>query len=380
MAEYRFDEIAFNSKEKKKPTEEDKYAYIGLEHLDSGSLTVSRWGSDVAPTGEKLVMRKGDVLFGKRRAYQKKVAIAPFNGIFSAHGMVLRPKEEVVTKEFFPLFISSDAFLDEAIKISVGSLSPTINWNDLKELKFKLPTKEEQKRIAPLIWAVIDTKNAHRNLLAATDELVKARFVEMFGDSETNLCQWKQSKIGDNCFVTKLAGFEYTKFIKYQDSGDVVMVKAQNVKNGVLNEKDLSYISDEVSDSLPRSQLASDDVVMTYVGANIGDVAIIDNKHKYHLAPNVAKIRPDKKVYNSRFFMQMLMMKTDYIVRNSSETAKAALGMERIRNLIVFVPPLTLQNQFADFVAQVDKSKVAIQKALVQDQSLLNSLMREYLG
>lgn len=92
MPEYCFDEIAINSKEKKKPTEEDKYTYIGLEHLDTGSLTVSRWGSEIAPTGDKLVMRKGDVLFGKRRAYQKKVAIAPFDGIFSAHGMVLRPR------------------------------------------------------------------------------------------------------------------------------------------------------------------------------------------------------------------------------------------------------------------------------------------------
>ena len=114
MPKFRFTEIAINSTEKKKPVEEDKFTYIGLEHLDSGTLTVSRWGSDIAPIGEKLVMKKGDVLFGKRRAYQKKVGIAPFDGIFSAHGMVLRPREEVITKEYFPLFISSDYFLNEA--------------------------------------------------------------------------------------------------------------------------------------------------------------------------------------------------------------------------------------------------------------------------
>ena len=183
MPEYRFDEIAINSKEKKKPTEEDKYTYIGLEHLDTGSLTVSRWGSEIAPTGEKLVMRKGDVLFGKRRAYQKKVAIAPFDGIFSAHGMVLQPREKVITKDFFPLFISSDYFLDEAIKISVGSLSPTINWSDLKELSFTIPSLEEQRKLAPVIWAAIDTKNAYKKLLLGIDELVKSQFIEMFGGS-----------------------------------------------------------------------------------------------------------------------------------------------------------------------------------------------------
>ena len=143
MPRYKFEDIAINSTAKKKPVEEDKYTYLGLEHLDSGTLKVSRFGSEVAPIGEKLIMNKGDVLFGKRRAYQKKVAIAPFDGIFSAHGMVLRPKTDVIDEKFFPLFISSDYFLDNAIKISVGSLSPTINWKDLKELEFELPDPVE---------------------------------------------------------------------------------------------------------------------------------------------------------------------------------------------------------------------------------------------
>ncbi|NCB44254.1 MAG: restriction endonuclease subunit S, partial [Clostridia bacterium] len=181
MAKYRFDEIAINSTAKKKPVEEDKYTYLGLENLDSCCLQVTRFGSDVAPIGEKLIMKKGDVLFGKRRAYQKKVAIAPFDGIFSAHGMVLRPKEKVVTKEFFPFFISSDYFLDAAIKISVGSLSPTINWSSLKELEFNLPDICEQKKLVGILCAANETKEAYKSLLSITDELVKSQFIEMFG-------------------------------------------------------------------------------------------------------------------------------------------------------------------------------------------------------
>ena len=176
MARYKFDQIAINSTEKKKPIEEDRFTYLGLEHLDSGSLKVTRYGSELAPIGEKLVMKKGDVLFGKRRAYQKKVAIAPFDGIFSAHGMVLRPKEEVVDKDFFPLFISSDYFLDAAIKISVGSLSPTINWRDLRELEFALPDLKEQRRLAAVLWALNDTIEAYKKLISATDDLVKSKF------------------------------------------------------------------------------------------------------------------------------------------------------------------------------------------------------------
>lgn len=136
----------------------------------------------MAPVGEKLIMKKGDILFGKRRAYQKKVAIAPFDGIFSAHGMVLRPNESVVNKEYFPFFISSDYFLNEAIRISVGSLSPTINWRDLKELEFELPSIEEQERLAELLWAAYDLKESYKKLIAVTDEIVKSQFTEMFNN------------------------------------------------------------------------------------------------------------------------------------------------------------------------------------------------------
>ena len=85
MTRYRFDQIAENSTAKKKPEESDRDRYVGLEHLDPGTLEVTRWGAEVTPKGDKLLMKKGDILFGRRRAYQKKVSIAPFDGIFSAH-------------------------------------------------------------------------------------------------------------------------------------------------------------------------------------------------------------------------------------------------------------------------------------------------------
>ena len=183
---YRFDKIAFNSTAKKTPTESDKEHYIGLEHIDSECLEITRWGSDVAPIGEKLIMKKGDVLFGKRRAYQRKLAIAPFDGIFSAHGMVLRPNEEVVDKNYFPFFMSSDLFMERAVQISVGGLSPTINWKDLREQEFPLPPLAEQKVLADKLWAAYRLKESYKKLLAATEEMVKSQFIEMQVNSNFN--------------------------------------------------------------------------------------------------------------------------------------------------------------------------------------------------
>ena len=314
-----------------------------------------------------LVAGNGDLnvkyYLGKFDAYQRTYIIESNN------------KEKLLVRY---LYYFLDKYVETLREQSIGGVIKYIKLGNLTEAYIPLPSLDEQRKIAAVLDKVSDLIAKRKQQLDKLDELVKSRFVEMFGDPIINSMHWMEELIGDSCFVTKLAGFEYTQYIHYGDSGDVVMVKAQNVKNGKLNRKDLSYISNEVSNSLPRSQLAAGDVVMTYVGANIGGVAVIDDEYKYHLAPNVAKIRPDAEKYNSVYFMYMLMFLNSYVVGNSADTAKAALGMERIRKLKIFTPPIGLQEQFAAFVAQVDKSKFAIQKSLQKLKMLKSALMQEY--
>ena len=315
------------------------------------------------------------VIIGRKGSINNPIYVEePFWNVDTAFG--LSAKREILMPRYLYYFCQYFDFerLNKAVTI------PSLTKSDLLKIELKLPTIETQKKIVDRLIKVEQIIQLKKRELQKLDTLVKSRFVELFGDPVINSRGWKKALIGDDCFVTKLAGFEYTQYINYEDSGDVVMVKAQNVKNGKLNRKELSFVSNEVSDSLPRSQLAPGDVVMTYVGANIGDVAIIDNEYKYHLAPNVAKIRPDSERYNSIYFMYMLMLLNAYIVKNSADTAKAALGMERIRKLNVFVPPMELQNQFADFVTSIDKSKSKIQKSLQETQLLFDSLMQKYFG
>lgn len=248
MSEYRFDQIAINSTEKKKPEESDKYTYIGLEHLDSMDLEVHRWGSEVAPKGEKLLMKKGDVLFGKRRAYQKKVAIAPFDGIFSAHGMVLRPNEKIVDKDFFPLFISSDYFLDAAIKISVGSLSPTINWRDLRELKFSLPDLDTQKKLAKVLWSINATMQNYKVLLAKTDELVKSQFIELFGNLDSNTKHYPIKKLNE--IADYWNGLTYKPTDTIQDGTGILVLRSSNIQNGALSFDDNVRVTCPIKEKL----------------------------------------------------------------------------------------------------------------------------------
>lgn len=148
----KFGEIASSVTERvDNPSASGVDRYVGLEHLDPESTHIRRWGSPEDVESTKLRFYAGDVIYGRRRAYQRKLGVADFEGICSAHALVLRAKPAVCLPEFLPYFLQSDAFHERAIDISVGSLSPTINWKTLAIQEFALPPLEEQKKIAEIL-------------------------------------------------------------------------------------------------------------------------------------------------------------------------------------------------------------------------------------
>ena len=341
MAKYRFDQIAINSTEKKKPVEEDRFTYLGLEHLDSGSLKVTRFGSEVAPIGEKLVMHKGDVLFGKRRAYQKKVAIAPFDGIFSAHGMVLRPKEDVIDKDFFPLFISSDYFLDAAIKISVGSLSPTINWRDLKELEFELPDMDTQRKLAEVLWSINDTMEAYKKLISATDELVKSQFIVMFGEPKNS---------------PDAVSFETAFTIRDDLRKPINDAVRSEMHTGQLYPY---YGANGQVDSINDYLMDCDAICLAEdcgaYGAGEHTSYIVSGKCWVNNHAHVLIPKECCDIEFANVYFRILDM-TEYV----TGTTRLKLTQAKMKTLPMILPSLELQREFAAFVRQSDKSKFAV--------------------
>ncbi len=353
---------------------------VSCDHIDY--TQVEQVTYENRPSRANLSVSEGDILFAKMQGTKKTLPIDATLAeyLFSTGFYALRADTSLILPEILSHFLSSDQFLTQKDKNCSGATQKALTNTGLKKITIQLPEIKEQQILAVQLSTIEKITAARHKQLAMLDALVKSCFVEVFGDPIINSMKWPKALIGDNCFVTKLAGFEYSKYIHYADSGDVVMVKAQNVKNGRLNHKELSFISKEVSDSLPRSQLAAGDIVMTYVGANIGDVAIVDDEYRYHLAPNVAKIKPNSNIYNPVYFMYMLIFLNSYIVQNSADTAKAALGMERIRKLNVFLPPLPLQQQFADFVSRVDSVKGSVEKSLQELETLKQSLLQQYFS
>ena len=367
MAKYRFDEIAINSTEKKKPVEEERFTYLGLEHLDSGSLKVTRYGAEIAPIGEKLVMHKGDVLFGKRRAYQKKVAIAPFDGIFSAHGMVLRPKEDVIDKDFFPLFISSDYFLDAAIKISVGSLSPTINWRDLKELEFELPDLDTQKRLAAVLWAMNETMDSYKELISATDELVKSQFIELMKGA-------LEKRIADVCVQ-----YGRGKSPNYVDYSEIRVINQACIYWDGLRLENVKYqnpakfkMENTLKDgavllnATGTGTLGRSYIFHGYSGTYMADghVSVFYTKDDVIL-PRILQV----------FFSLPSTQDTIYANCVSGTTNQIELSKEKIGEVMIPVPEMALQKQYVEFVEQSDKSKFAALRCANQ-----NLWLREHIS
>lgn len=148
--------------------------YVGLEHLEPGDLRIRSWGSVADGVTFTSVFQPGQVLFGKRRAYQRKVAVADFSGVCSGDIYVLETKDaQILQPDLLPFICQTNAFFDHAVGTSAGSLSPRTNWTSLADFEFALPPIEEQRRTLELLLAIEDELDALESALQVGKETEK---------------------------------------------------------------------------------------------------------------------------------------------------------------------------------------------------------------
>jgi type I restriction enzyme S subunit len=151
----RFGEVVENVNETEStPAEAGLERFIGLEHLEPGSLHTRTWGNVAAGTTFTRRCRPGQVLFGKRRAYQRKVAVAEFDAVVSGDIYVFAPKDKRLIPELLPFLCLTERFFQHAVGTSAGSLSPRTSWNSLASFEFDLPLLDQQRRMVETLWAV----------------------------------------------------------------------------------------------------------------------------------------------------------------------------------------------------------------------------------
>ena len=174
MSRVKLGDVAFERKETLKNN--TGYPTVGLEHIIPEEIELSNWDEGAENTFTK-VFHVGDVLFGRRRAYLKKAAVAPIDGICSGDITVIAALEDKICPRLLPFVIQNDKFFDFAVEKSAGSLSPRVKWQHAKEFEFELPEMEQQEKLADLLWAMNATKTAYKKLQKQTDELVKSQFI-----------------------------------------------------------------------------------------------------------------------------------------------------------------------------------------------------------
>ena len=362
MPKYKFGDLVFNITEKRSPVDGDEELYIGLEHLDSGSLRVTRWGSKVALKGDKLKMQKGDILFGRRNTYLRRVSIAPHDGLFSAHGMIFRARPECMDEDYLPFFIASDYFMDEAIRISVGSLSPTVNWKELKELEFEVPDLESQRETAKVLLAANDLKEEYEELLALTDDLVKSQFIEMLGTAADNSRGYPVGTISD-----VVCDVHYGTSRKASDDGDYAYLRMNNITyGGELDLADVKRISVPPKE-LEGCLVKKGDVLFNRTNSRelVGKTCSFMLDEPMVIAGYIIRLRMNGKVHPEYLstFLNLDSSKKMLMAMSKGAVGQANINAKEVQAIEIVIPPIDVQQQFCQLVHQTDKSKLAALQA-----------------
>jgi len=252
----RFGDVVENVNETCDPKEAGIERFIAMEHLEPGSLHVREWGNVADGTTFTRRCREGQVLFGKRRAYQRKVAVAEFDAVVSGDIYVFTAKKNLLSSKLLPFLCMSERFFEFAVETSAGSLSPRTNWKHLAEFEFHLPPLNEQLKIAEIFWFIEKIVRNHYNTIEKCNE-------------------WLEIFVDEYCFDEDLIRVQMREVLREIIAGKSVIgvnEPALNGKYGVLKVSAVGpkgfddYENKRLihqKDFLPRFAVRSNDFLIT---------------------------------------------------------------------------------------------------------------------
>lgn len=359
MATVKLGDIAIEAKSSNKG-DKTGIRIVGLEHLTPSSVTLSSWSEDTENTFTKE-FSKGDVLFGRRRAYLKKAAVAPFDGICSGDITVIRAIEDKVDPDLLPFIIQNDYLFDFAVGKSAGSLSPRVKWTHLKEFTIDLPSMPEQIKLAETLWSINETKNAYEDLINRTDELVKSQFIEMFKDtpegvlSDISIITMGQSPAGKT----------------YNDEGDGMAFYQGKTEFGDL------YIGTPTKWTTAPSRIAEANDVLMSVRAPVGSTNIA--VEQCCLGRGLAGIRPIEGKSTTMFILYSMRSIENQVENMGVGSTFKAINKEQVYKLPIPLAGLERQSSFVELAEESDKSKFALQEAIKDLDALSKKIIAENL-
>lgn len=329
MAKYRFDQVARECRTTFKG-DKNGMPIVGLEHIVPNEMLVRDFEVDTENTFTKS-FKQGQILFGRRRAYQQKAGVAQFDGICSGDITVIEAIPGKIEPNLLPFIVQNEQFFEHAVQGSAGSLSPRVKWEHLASYEIELPTMEKQRVLADKLWTAYRLKESYKKLLAATDEMVKSQFIEMFGEPTYSV----KTTLSD--FVNLKAG-KSKKADLIKDSYLVGSYPCYG-GNGIRG-----YVSDYTHNGTY--------CIIGRQGAQCGNVQIAEGK--FYATEHAVVVSPQVDVSPIWLFYALTQMNLNQYARG---VAQPGLAVNQLERLPFSLPIITHQNQFAAIAQQADKSK-----------------------
>lgn len=379
-----FGAFADNINERVEPADAADEIYVGLDDIDPGSLHIRRWGKGSDVIGTKLRFRKGDIIFGRRRAYQRKLAIAEMDGICSAHAMVVRAKQDMVLPEFLPFLMTSDRFMNRAVEISVGSLSPTINWTTLRHEEFDLPPVEQQRRIAKVLRAVDDVLVAHERVINRLKPAKQAQIDDLLS-APTGVASNSHARLDE---VASMQNGRPFPSDEYQNDG-VRLIRPGNLASDGTLDWSLSatvHLPQRFLEENSGWFIGPDQVLINLTAQSleegfVGRVCFTGPDDKGLLNQRIGRFVLDERILPKFFFRCLQTTRFRSLVENRCEGSKIRhLYFRHLEDFVLSVPDQSRQQMFIEKLDAVDLSMKAARQnriaALSLRQALTNTLMR----
>jgi type I restriction enzyme S subunit len=345
---WRFDQMATNVNVRiDNPSESGMEHYVGLEHLDADSLKIRRWGTPDDVEATKLMFKKGDIIFGRRRAYQRKLGVAEFDGICSAHAMVLRAKPDVVLPEFLPFFMQSDLFMSRAVEISVGSLSPTINWKTMALQEFALPPIEEQKQISALLDNFEAVKESYEMALKTAQSFRDS----LIQDAQINAAK---VKLGSVCVIQGGYAFKSSEFC----ASGIPLVRISNIQDGLVKvTEDTPRLPNEHLSQSRKFLLQNGDLLMALSGATTGKTGIYKDDQPALLNQRVARFGlADMNVIEPYLLNELVSQASSKVLSLAAGSAQPNISTRDLELIEVAIPTISTQHQLVKVLRDIDIS------------------------
>lgn len=357
--------------------------YIDISSVDNETKKVTGYQTITfgeSPSRARKPVKRGDVLVSTVRPNLNAVALleedTPNVLVASTGFCVLESKDDVDSRFIFN-FCKSKPFIDDMVSQATGASYPAVSDKIVRSALVPKYTYQEQQHISTVLDKVAKIIDGRRKELQELDNLIKVRFVEMFGDMILNPNGWEQSSLGKVCDVRD--GTHDSP--KYYMEG-YPLVTSKNVTSGKIDFSDCSLICEADYEKInQRSKVDYGDILMPMIGT-VGNPVIVDVEPRFAIK-NVALIKfyKDTSVLNT--FVKALL-ESDYFDRAVISKVRGGtqkfISLGNIRELQLSVPPMGLQLDYQSFVQQVDKLKVVVQESLDKEQMLFDSLMQEYFG